>query len=134
MYQNCTKENINYEGTSQKIFSIPNLTLTLARKVIRGLLLLTENLKALPNERYLIMRVVYNDRTPLEYTPKHFEDAISSDTSDSSQDTFIGSIVTPHHIFRLKINNKSSDDNCEVPAAEEATAQSVCLNFCVTDS
>lgn len=73
------------------------------------------------------MRVVYNDRTPLEYTPKHFEEALSSDTSDSSQDTYIGSVTTPHHIFRLKVNNaRNLADSEEAPS--EAIVQSVCFS------
>lgn len=48
------------------------------------------------------MRIVYNDKTPLEYTPKHFSDSYSSDTA-SSQEFAIGTVTTPHHIFRLRV-------------------------------
>lgn len=99
-------------------------------------MLLTENLRQLPQDRYLIMRVVYNDKTPLEYTPKHFVEAADTESSDSSQDTLIGSIVTPHHIFRLKISTSNSDENEKVEEKEvgesdcedvpKAVAESVC--------
>lgn len=43
-------------------------------KMMKKLILLTQSLAPLPTNRYLHMRLLFNDSTPKDYTPEHFVD------------------------------------------------------------
>jgi hypothetical protein len=70
------------------------------------LLLLTENLAALPSERYIIMKAYYTPDCPTDYTPQYFNDASDPQTEsdgDSDVDAIkIGDIETQYHKFSMR--------------------------------
>ncbi|CAG8472663.1 1663_t:CDS:10 [Paraglomus occultum] len=77
------------------------------RQLLRGLILLTQSLKPLPNKRYLIIKLYYYEQiTPKDYEPPFFRPG-----SDPSNDLFetaleksiVGQIETGHHDIGLVI-------------------------------
>jgi hypothetical protein len=76
-----------------------------AKKVVRSLLLLTENLAALPAERFIVMKAYYTADCPPSYTPQHFVDALDPQTESDDSDvdaTKIGDIETAYHKFSMR--------------------------------
>ena len=87
-----------------------NTNLLEAKKVVRSLLLLTENLGPLPHVRYLIMKAHYTPDCPPEYTPKNFfeQDPQTESDTDSDGDAAANMLLSQKRATTIKtalVNN-----------------------------
>lgn len=81
--------NINYNESSgetisfndELILSPSELTRMSIFKLMKKLILLTQSLSPLPNQRYLFMRILFNDSCPKDYTPEYFTDSCKEKAS-----------------------------------------------------
>jgi len=87
-----------------------NLTYAEVRKqlqfMLRHLLMITQMLKTLPENRYLVMKLLYHDdHTPQDYEPPGFKPykGASFTFSQIPEHLDMGHVQTPHHRVNLKI-------------------------------
>ena len=116
--------NIDYLTTSvQSISFNGNITLTPGEltkiqifSLMKKIILLTQSLSPLPNKRYLSMRLLYNDKCPLDYYTENFIDCSNEKPSmiklpeNLIDDLYIqcGEINSVHHELSTCLISKSN--------------------------
>jgi meiosis-specific protein HOP1 len=69
--------------------------------VLRKLLLMTQTLKHIPGDKYLTMKLTYEDNTPSDYQPPGFvDDAVGTEGVrffKEPQEMQLGSVATPYY-------------------------------------
>ncbi|TID28180.1 hypothetical protein CANINC_002613 [Pichia inconspicua] len=81
--------NVNYNESSgetisfndELILSPSELTRMSIFKLMKKLILLTQSLSPLPTQRYLFMRILFNDTCPKNYNPEYFSDCSEEKSS-----------------------------------------------------
>lgn len=80
------------------------------QQLMRRFIIITQSLDPLPKERYLTMRLLFNDHAPANYQPQFFKDASLEPVttikvpSNTDMDTVsIGSLNTPYHTLGLRV-------------------------------
>jgi hypothetical protein len=90
-----------------------------ARQIVRNVVSLCNTMRALPDERFLTMKLFYdNDITPPSFQPRYFEDALSP-ASDTLPLIFkkkplklnAGDLCTTHHSMSILLQILDDDEN-----------------------
>ncbi|AMD20111.1 HCL040Cp [Eremothecium sinecaudum] len=94
------------------------------QQLMRRFIIITQSLDPLPRERYLTMRLLFNDSAPADYQPEFFKDAslepaatIKIPISTDMDTVSVGSLNTLHHTVGLKVLSLVDIDpqECENP-------------------
>ncbi|GIL97703.1 hypothetical protein Vretimale_3285 [Volvox reticuliferus] len=83
-------------------------------RLIRMLVQVCRTLDKVPSERYLFMKLTYQDHTPEEYEPPYFIPVDESGIGHFKRAPFsmaVGRVATDHHTVSLKV--KSTLDSCD---------------------
>ena len=103
----------------------------LACKMVRVLCELMKTFNDVPEERFLTIRLTYNDDTPAEYEPPHFRSCTNEAKPTYGSEPFtmkVGEVCTPAHSVTLKVNTCldacSNEDDEEQEADEEMSVHS----------
>ncbi|AET41322.1 Hop1p Ecym_8026 [Eremothecium cymbalariae DBVPG len=80
------------------------------QQLMRRFIIITQSLDPLPRERYLTMRLLFNDTTPAEYQPRFFKEAsldpkptIKIPDSTDMDTVSVGVLNTHHHKLGIKV-------------------------------
>ena len=96
-------------------------------KLLRSILVLTQNLDPLPEEAYMAMKLFYLDTsTPAEYSPAGFSANSAGDFCFREEAFLInaGCVQTPFHEVQMRVKALSSNfDACQVELADTPPAE-----------
>ncbi|KXZ44956.1 hypothetical protein GPECTOR_60g733 [Gonium pectorale] len=93
-------------------------------RLIRMLVQVCRTLDKVPAERYLFMKLTYQDHTPDEYEPPYFVPVDESGVGHFKRSPFsmaVGRVATDHHSVSLKV--KSTLDSCDDPDLDAADGE-----------
>lgn len=104
---------------SENLLSPAELTKIQTFKLLKKFILTIQSLKALPTKRFLLMRLMLNDKCPKPYLVEHFVDCSKKKTEtlklplDQYEDltTNCGSVQTVHHTLEISIASLSSTNS-----------------------
>ncbi|KAH3673645.1 hypothetical protein WICMUC_003548 [Wickerhamomyces mucosus] len=95
------------------------ITLLNSRKMMQGLMkrfiIITQSLDPLPEEKFMTMRLLFNENCPVDYQPPYFMDASSQPAAriktkiGSSEKYSVGALNTGHHGVQLSVISTSKD-------------------------
>jgi hypothetical protein len=93
--------------THQQVMNIQSDVKHAIQHLMRRLILLTQTLEPLPNERYLSMRLYYHDHTPMDYEPPCFMATPLGDIHFwcTPETTELGQVKTRYHAMHLRIHS-----------------------------